>query len=156
MKTDDLFSKKKIQNKVRMEERDSPPSSLSSRHSHEDDEDKMEAEEFMKYTKDSRAGSPAPPSTTTKVQSNQCPTPYFSCFFVLRKRKRNQRRKHRLRLILGNLRSPEHQGQVRDTRIVIFIQLQEFPTPPHCCCCSVTKRSDSGIAEVFKALKMHF
>ena len=42
-----------------MEERDSPPSSLSSRHSHEDDEDKMEAEEFMKYTKDSRAGSPA-------------------------------------------------------------------------------------------------
>ena len=33
------------------------------------------------------------------------------------------------------------------TRKVIFIQLQEFPTPPYCCCCSVTKRSDSGIAE---------
>ena len=33
---------------------------------------------------------------------------------------------------------------------VIFIQLQEFPTPPHCCCCSVTKWSDSGIAEAFK------
>ena len=27
------------------------------------------------------------------------------------------------------------------------VQLQEFPTPPHCRCCSVTKRSDSGIAE---------
>ena len=35
-------------------------------------------------------------------------------------------------------------------RKVIFIQLQEFPTPPHCCCCSVTKWSDSGIAEAFK------
>ena len=74
------FPRKKIRNKVRMEERDSPPSSLSSRHSHEDDEDKMEAEEFMKYTKDSRAGSPAPPSTTTKVKSNQCPTPFFPVF----------------------------------------------------------------------------
>ena len=42
---------------VRME--DSPPSSLSSRHSHEDDEDKMPEESFMKYTKDSRAASPA-------------------------------------------------------------------------------------------------
>ena len=41
-------------------------------------------------------------------------------------------------------------------RKVIFIQLQEFPTPPYCCCCSVTKRSDSGIAEALKALKMHF
>ena len=49
---------------MRME--DSPPSSLSSRHSHEDDEDKMPEEAFMKYTKDSRAGSPAPP-TTAKV-----------------------------------------------------------------------------------------
>ena len=107
------FPRKKIRNKVRMEEHDSPPSSLSSRHSHEDDEDKMEAEEFMKYTKDSRAGSPAPPSTTTKVKSNQCPTPFVSCFFVLRQRKRNQRRKHRSRLISGNLRSPEHQRQVR-------------------------------------------
>ena len=63
-----------------MEEHDSPPSSLSSRHSHEDDEDKMEAEEFMKYTKDSRAGSPAPPSTTTKVKSTQCPTSFFLLF----------------------------------------------------------------------------
>ena len=54
--------------KVRMEEQDSPPSSLSSRHSHEDDEDKMPEEAFMKYTKDSRAGSPAPPATTSKVQ----------------------------------------------------------------------------------------
>ena len=42
------------------------------------------------------------------------------------------------------------------TRKVIFIQLQEFPTPPYCRCCSVTKRSDSGIAEALKALKMHF
>ena len=39
---------------------------------------------------------------------------------------------------------------------VIFIQLQEFPTPPYCRCCSVTKRSDSGIAVALKALKMHF
>ena len=54
---------------VRMEEQDSPPSSLSSRHSHEDDEDKMPEEAFMKYTKDSRAGSPAPaPPATAKVQ----------------------------------------------------------------------------------------
>ena len=37
------------------------------------------------------------------------------------------------------------------TRKVIFIQLQEFPTPPYCRCCSVTKRSDSGIAEALKA-----
>ena len=42
------------------------------------------------------------------------------------------------------------------TRNVIFIQLQEFPTPPYCCCCSVTKRSDNGITEALKALKMHF
>ena len=42
------------------------------------------------------------------------------------------------------------------TRKVIFIQLQEFPTPPYCRCCSVTKGSDSGIAEALKALKMHF
>ena len=42
-----------------------------------------------------------------------------------------------------------------DTRKVIFIKLLEFPTPPHCHY-SVTKRSDSGIAEAFKALKMHF
>ena len=39
---------------------------------------------------------------------------------------------------------------------VIFIQLQEFPTPPYRCYCSVTKRSDSGIAEALKALKMNF
>ena len=26
----------------------------------------------------------------------------------------------------------------------IFIQLQEFPTPPYWCCCSVTKQSDSS------------
>ena len=51
-----------------MEEQDSPPSSLSSRHSHEDDEDKMPEEAFMKYTKDSRAGTPVPPPTTAKVQ----------------------------------------------------------------------------------------
>ena len=37
------------------------------------------------------------------------------------------------------------------TRKVIFIQLQEFPTPPYCRCCSVTKQSDSGIAEALKA-----
>ena len=42
------------------------------------------------------------------------------------------------------------------TRKVIFIQLQEFPTPPYCRCCSVTKQSDSVIAEAPKALKMHF
>ena len=41
------------------------------------------------------------------------------------------------------------------TRKVIFIQLQEIPTPPHCCCCSVTKWSDSVIEEALKALKMH-
>ena len=39
---------------------------------------------------------------------------------------------------------------------VIFIQLQEFPTPPYCRCCSVTKRSDSGIAEALKTLKSDF
>ena len=32
----------------------------------------------------------------------------------------------------------------------------QFTTPPNCRCCSVTKRSDSGIAEALKALKMHF
>ena len=42
------------------------------------------------------------------------------------------------------------------TRKIIFIQLQEFPTPPNCRCSSNTKRSDSGIAMVVKALKMHF
>ena len=36
------------------------PSSMSSRHSHEDDEDKMPEESFMKYTKDSRTGTPVP------------------------------------------------------------------------------------------------
>ena len=41
------------------EEDGTPPSSLSSRHSQEDDEDKMPEESFMKYTKDSRAASPA-------------------------------------------------------------------------------------------------
>ena len=41
-------------------------------------------------------------------------------------------------------------------RKVIFIQLQEFPTPSYCRCCSVTKRSDSSIAEALNALKMHF
>ena len=44
-----------------------PPSSLSSRHSHEDDEDKMPEEAFMKYTKDSRTVTPIP-------QSKQTPT----------------------------------------------------------------------------------
>lgn len=61
---------------VRMEEQDSPPSSLSSRHSHEDDEDKMPEEAFMKYTKDSRAGSPAP-SATAKVQQASS-TPFLT------------------------------------------------------------------------------
>ena len=42
------------------------------------------------------------------------------------------------------------------TRKVIFIQLQEFPTPPYCCCCSVTKRSDSSVAQALKALKCIF
>ena len=37
-----------------------PPSSMSSRHSHEDDEDKMPEEAFMKYTKDSRTVTPIP------------------------------------------------------------------------------------------------
>ena len=41
-------------------------------------------------------------------------------------------------------------------RKVISIQLQEFPTPPYCRCSSVTKRSDSGIAVVLKALKCIF
>ena len=107
MKTDDLFSKKKIQNKVRMEERDSPPSSLSSRHSHEDDEDKMEAEEFMKYTKDSRAGSPAPPSTTTKVQSNQCPTPFFLLFFRSQAEKEEPEEKTQIKV---DLRESQESG----------------------------------------------
>ena len=49
------------------DEDSNPPSSMSSRHSHEDDEDKMPEEAFMKYTKDSRAGSPAPPATIAKV-----------------------------------------------------------------------------------------
>ena len=40
-----------------------PPSSLSSRHSHEDDEDKMPEEAFMKYTKDSRTVTPVPASS---------------------------------------------------------------------------------------------
>ena len=42
-----------------------PPSSLSSRHSHEDDEDKMPEEAFMKYTKDSRTVTPIPQSKQT-------------------------------------------------------------------------------------------
>ena len=42
------------------------------------------------------------------------------------------------------------------TSKVIFIQLQEFPTPLFCRCCSVTKQSDSSIAEALKASKMHF
>ena len=32
-----------------------------------------------------------------------------------------------------------------------ILQLQEFPTPSYCRCCSVTKRSNSGIAEALKA-----
>ena len=52
---------------VRME--DSPPSSLSSRHSHEDDEDKMPEESFMKYTKDSRTASPAREPAGGEVES---------------------------------------------------------------------------------------
>ena len=43
----------------------SQPSSLSSRHSHEDDEDKMPEEAFMKYTKDSRTVTPIPHSKQT-------------------------------------------------------------------------------------------
>ena len=42
------------------------------------------------------------------------------------------------------------------TRKVIFIQLQEFPTPPYCQCCSVTKQSDSCIAEALKFFKNSF
>ena len=63
--------RKKIQNKVRMEERDSPPSSLSSRHSHEDDEDKMPEEAFMKYTTDSRTVTPVPsgPRDTAETEA---------------------------------------------------------------------------------------
>ena len=38
----------------------------------------------------------------------------------------------------------------------IFIQLQEFPTPPYWRCCSVTKLSDSGITEALKALRIYF
>ena len=32
-----------------------------------------------------------------------------------------------------------------------ILQLQEFPTPSYCRCCSVTKRSNSGIAEALRA-----
>ena len=46
-----------------------PPSSLSSRHSHEDDEDKMPEEAFMKYTKDSRTVTPIPHSKQTQPAS---------------------------------------------------------------------------------------
>ena len=42
----------------------------------EDDEDKMPEEAFMKYTKDSRAGSPAP-SATAKVQQATA-TPFLT------------------------------------------------------------------------------
>ena len=79
---------------VRMEEQDSPPSSLSSRHSHEDDEDKMPEEALMKYTKDSRAGSPAP-TTTVKVQYKSIISLLSCSSFRLRRRK--QRRRHRSR-----------------------------------------------------------
>lgn len=41
-----------------VEDDGTPPSSLSSQHSHEDDEDKMPEESFMKYTKDSRTATP--------------------------------------------------------------------------------------------------
>ena len=42
-----------------VEDDGTPPSSLSSQHSHEDDEDKMPEESFMKYTKDSRTATPS-------------------------------------------------------------------------------------------------
>ena len=42
------------------------------------------------------------------------------------------------------------------TRKVIFIQLQEFLTPPYCRYCSVTKLSASSVTEALKALKMQF
>ena len=42
------------------DEDSNPPSSMSSRHSHEDDEDKMPEEAFMKYTTDSRTVTPVP------------------------------------------------------------------------------------------------
>ena len=74
---------------VRME--DSPPSSLSSRHSHEDDEDKMPEEAFMKYTKDSRAGSPAPP-TTAKVPKAPSNLFLLPCFRLRRRRRRRRLR----------------------------------------------------------------
>ena len=46
----------------------SPPSSLSSRHSHEDDEDKMPEEAFMKYTKDSRTVTPTQGTKPTSAK----------------------------------------------------------------------------------------
>lgn len=49
----------------------SPPSSLSSRHSHEDDEDKMPEEAFMKYTKDSRTVTPIPHSKQTPASQTK-------------------------------------------------------------------------------------
>ena len=51
------------------EEDGTPPSSLSSRHSQEDDEDKMPEESFMKYTKDSRTASPAREPAGGEVES---------------------------------------------------------------------------------------
>ena len=52
-----------------------PPSSLSSRHSHEDDEDKMPEEAFMKYTKDSRTVTPIPHSKQTPASQTKDETP---------------------------------------------------------------------------------
>ena len=48
-----------------------PPSSMSSRHSHEDDEDKMPEEAFMKYTKDSRTVTPIPSKDDSTDQTVQ-------------------------------------------------------------------------------------
>ena len=43
-----------------------------------------------------------------------------------------------------------------DFHQVIFIQLIELPTPPYYHCCSVANWSDTGIAQILKALKIHF
>ena len=59
----------------RLAEDGTPPSSLSSRHSHEDDEDKMPEEAFMKYTKDSRTVTPIPHSKQTPATQVKDETP---------------------------------------------------------------------------------
>ena len=41
-------------------------------------------------------------------------------------------------------------------KTLVFIQLRKSPFLLTACCCSVTKWSDSGIAEVLRTWKMHF